>query len=554
MDKESAKIIRTVWKHSGVKGYVWMPTIREISKPKQRFNNGAPMQVSDRIPAIDKEVDSYWTPAVRRHTKSPDGKPRDVTGYGPQRVAWVDCDDNYDDELLTKLRPSFVWETSPGHKQAVWLLSEPLDPAEFHKDGYMGMLTEALGGDASGVDLPQLLRVPGSWHHKRQEHQGAILRSVGNQYTRGQLLTRVARGLGLPAGLASEIGADDPYGDRSKKLWQFARSAAEAGLSESLTFKLIKACKWNKWKDQPDRLREDISRAFASSAPTPDSTPKPVQAEESEDDGEEVSAWDMDRVEAFGSVIHKPLSWIVPNIIPEGGCGLLVSSPKVGKTRVAIELALGISTGTAPLGINVQRQRGVGFFSLEDGEYLFSSRMDSSLNNDGGRESFHWDGHITEDLVWHPQNPMPMFTNFSQVDFSTDEDKQRLLETIIKYDLKLVIIDTLSMAIGKADVSSSTDMYGILKDIKTIAKATKCAIMFIHHTRKRVFEKGESIQEKVLGSTALHAWVDFILSLAPPEEDDDMLRLAIQTKMGGGMEYVGQDLKIVKRPKPDDDE
>ena len=146
-----------------------------------------------------------------------------------------------------------------------------------------------------------------------------------------------------------------------------------------------------------------------------------------------------------------------------------------------------------------------------------------------------------------------MLTHFAPIDLSSDEDKQRLLLTIQKYELKLVIIDTLSMAIGKADVSSNTDMYGVLKDIKTIAKATKCAVMFIHHTRKRVFEQGESIQEKILGSTALHGWSDFIMSLAPPEEDDDMLRLAVQTKMGGGMHYVGQDLKIVKRPREMDD-
>lgn len=549
MDKESAKIIRKVWKHSGVDGYVWMPTIKNIGKKDQRFNNGQALRVSDKLPQISSEVDSYWTPAVRKNTKSPSGKPRDATGYGPQRIVWVDCDESFNDELLTKLRPSFMWETSPGHKQAIWLMSEPIDPSEFHKDGYMGMLTDALGGDASGVDIPQLLRVPGSWHHKRDEFKGNILKSTGVVYTRGQLLTRVARGLGISAGLASEIGADDPYGDRSKKLWQFARSCAEAGITEELAFKLISACKWNKWKTQPDRLKQDIGRAYEAQPAQPASTSKAVQDDEQRDEPAEVSAWDMDRVEDFGPVIHTPITWVVPNIIPESGCGLLVAPPKVGKTRVAIEIALGVSIGDRPLGLNVQKTRGVGFFSLEDGEHLFSSRMNRSLNEDSGRQPYHWDGHITESLVWEPPVPMPMFTNFSTVDLSDDTDKQRLLETIVKYDLKLVIIDTLSMAIGKADVSSSTDMYAILKSVKAIAKATKCAVMFIHHTRKRVFEKGESVQEKILGSTALHGWSDFILNLAPPEEDDDLLRLGIQTKMGGGMEYVDQDLKIVKRPR-----
>ena len=104
------------------------------------------------------------------------------------------------------------------------------------------------------------------------------------------------------------------------------------------------------------------------------------------------------------------------------------------------------------------------------------------------------------------------------------------------------------MAIGKSDVSNSKDMYSILKDLKIIAKETGCAVMFIHHTRKRVFEKGESIQEMVLGSTALHAWSDFIMNLAAPAEDSDLLRMGVQTKMGNAQHYVNQELKIVRAP------
>ena len=92
-------------------------------------------------------------------------------------------------------------------------------------------------------------------------------------------------------------------------------------------------------------------------------------------------------------------------------------------------------------------------------------------------------------------------------------------------DLETVPPTAWDMAIGKSDVSNSKDMYSILKDLKIIAKETGCAVMFIHHTRKRVFERGESIQELVLGSTALHAWSDFIMNLAAPAEDSDLLRI-----------------------------
>jgi len=556
VDLKPLDVVRKVWQHSGIAGHVWMPHIAHIGvKDKERFREGPPISSKKpTIPDLNDAVDWYWTPAVSR-TDS-----RKAKAFPAQKAVWVDCDESFNDRLLQDLRPSFMWETSPGHKQAVWLLREEMPTAEFHRDGFIGMLTQALGGDKSGVDIGQLLRVPGTWHHKREPFQGRLLRTAGTVYTRGQLLTRVARGLGFAPGLASELGADDPYGDRSKVLWKFARNAAELGLPQDLAFKMIRATKWNKWKDEPERLKEDIARAYdAQPEAKPERDPEREQARDQHDthethEEEEASAWTLATVDEFGPIVRKPVRWVVPGIIPEGGCGLLVAAPKVGKTRIAIEMALGLATGKRPLGINVQRQTPIGFFSLEDGEYLFADRLSKGMQN--GRARFHWDGHIARDgnggFLWTPGTPMSLLTSFAQIDLSDNMDKQRLYETILKYDLKLVIIDTLSMAIGKSDVSNSKDMYAILKDIKTIAKATGCAIMFIHHTRKRVFEKGESIQEMVLGSTALHAWSDFILNLVGASEEVTFLRLGVQTKMGNDTHYLSNNLAIIKRPPPEE--
>ena len=563
MDSNPLELMRKVWRHSGVRGNVWVPSIANIGdKDKERFREGEALDArTGKLPDMREALDWYWTPAVSH------GDNRRAKKYPSQRVIWVDCDESYDRKLLESLRPSYMWETSPGHTQAIWLLKDPLKPSEYHRDGFMGMLTHALGSDKSGVDIGQLLRVPGSWHHKRAPFQGKVLRSTGQVYTRGQVLSRVARGLGFPAGLASELAAEDPYGDRSKLLWKFARQAAELGLDEKLTFKLIKATAWNKWQDDPDRLKEDISNAYAAQ---PETKPKPKASNPIEDDEvteESVSAWKMSTVEEFGPVIRKPMPWLVKGLIPEGGCGLLVAPPKVGKTRVSIELALGIASGRKPLGISVAKPKPVGFFSLEDGDYLFSERLSEGINKSRGREKYHWEGHIGQDRIWYPAEPLPLLTRFDPIDLSegrlhveddgevtcdTPCDKMRLYETINEYGLKIVILDTLSMSIGKAEVSSSTDMYAILKDLKIIAKATGCAIMFIHHTRKRVFEKGESIQEMILGSTALHGWSDFIMNLAPPAEDMDFLRLGVQTKRGSGLYYINDRLQIIKAPPPEE--
>lgn len=547
MDSDALKLIKKVWRHTGVTGKVWMPHISKIGQPSQKFREGPPLDARNpEVPELLDSVDWYWTPAV----SSSDS--RKAKAFPAQKAIWVDCDESYDDKLLAELRPSFMWETSPGHKQAVWLLSEPLPREEFHRDGYIGMVTQALGGDKSGVDIGQLLRVPGTVHHKREPYTGKILRQAGTVYSRGQLLSRVAKSLGFSPALASELGADDPYGDRSKLLWKFSRNAAELGLPQDLAFKLIKATKWNKWRDDPQRLKEDIARAYAQQPEVPVKDPEQHQAKDQHDEIEEdVEPWKMATLGDFGRVTRKPLKWVLPGIIPEGGCGLLVAAPKVGKTRIAIEMALGLATGNRPLGLSIQRPRPVGFLSLEDGDYLFAERVADSLDKTKGREKYHWDGRIRRDgdgFLWEPPVPMSLFTNFAAADLSEPEDQQRLYETILKYDLKLVVIDTLSMAIGKANVSDQKDMYAILKPLKLIAQTTGCAIMFIHHTRKRVFEKGETVQETILGATALHGWADFIMSLASPSEDEDMLRLGVQTKRGNHLHYIDSRLRIIKRP------
>lgn len=550
MDIDPLDIIRKVWKHSGVRGHVWTPHIYAIGvKDKEKFREGAVLDSRNpQFPEMRDSVDWYWTPGVSNSDS------RRAKEYPAQRAVWVDCDDGHNGDLLLELKPSYMWETSPGHMQAVWLLKEPIERSEFHRDGFIGMLTQALGADKSGVDVGQLLRVPGSYHHKRKTFHGRVLASSGRVWARGQLLSRVAKGLGFSPALASELGADDPYGDRSKVLWRFSRNASELGLPQDLTFKLIKATKWNKWADEPERLKEDIANAYAHKPEQPVKDPERVQAmEQLEHDVDEdapIEAWTMATVDEFGPVLRKPINWVLPNIIPESGCGLIIAAPKVGKTRIAIEVALGLATGRKPLGLTVKRPQPVGFFSLEDGEYLFADRLSTGMRD--GRAWYHWDGHIRlkdRQLTWEPPRPMGLLTHFSPIDLSDDDDKQRLYETIVKFDLKLVIIDTLSMAIGKSNVSDQKEMYAILKDVKTIAKSTGCAITFIHHTRKRVFEKGETIQETILGATALHAWSDFIMNVVAPSEDVDMLRIGVQTKMSNTTHYLDSHLKIVRRPK-----
>lgn len=579
MDKQYQKIMKRVWRHSGVTGYVWAPHIHHIGRPTERFVDGGHHRVVSFTPKITGSDDWYWTPAVateptrRRH------------GFGPQRVVWVDCDDNFNDDLLMQLKPSYVWETSPGHKQAIWLLKDQISSGEFHRDRLMGALAHAIGADRSGVDVGQLLRVPGSVHHKRKAFRGKILVSHGKPVSSGSLIARIAHYLGLSRDMSMVMGSNNPTGDRSKILWKLARSFAELGVEQELAFKLLNSCKWNKWRDAPDRLRDDVAKAYRSTgrATTPataqQSLPRPQQPRKPRrvpnkarfsytEDGwptvygvayppemswrdvhfppdvmrainSEVLDWDQ-----MGEISQTPMQWVVPGIIPEGACGMLVAPPKIGKTRLSLELALGVSTGTDALGIEIPRALPVGLFALEDGKPLLMSRLDKLLSQGDERSQYNWRGYITPDLVWHPPKKTKLKLSFSSMNLSIQVDKNRLRRIIQENHLKLAIIDTLSMAIGGADVNNSSDMYSVLSDVKEVAAETKCAIIFVHHTRKSMAGKPESMQDRILGSTALHAWCDFVISLRPPAKDEVTLQMDVQSKTGSGTFRLDDDMKI----------
>lgn len=546
MDKIAAKVMWAVWQHSRHKGNVWTPQIDNIGSKSPRFREGNPRPSTKLVKDdLHDNTDWYWTPAVSNGGRKADQ-------YPAQRVLWADCDKGYDKKVLKRLSPNFVWETSPGHLQAVWLMEEYIEPHEYCRDGLMGLLAQCLGADPSGVDIGQLLRVPTTVHHKRKPYRGRILRTYTAHISRSKLLNKVYRECGFKPATAALMAREEPEGDRSKQLWRFAREAAENGIDETLACKALRASKWNKWLARDELLREDVAKAYREQEHA-----APIVTRTLGEAVQELPLLTTQRVDVVATQ-SSPTRWLVPDVIPEAGCGLWIAPPKVGKTRTALEVALGLATGVTPLGVPVSGKMPVGFLSLEDGPDLTIERLGELLNRDADRRYFHWNGYIDENLTWYPPERIPLQLGFDALDLSRPEGISNLQEIIETHDLRLCVIDTLSMAIGKASINDSSEMYSILKKVKIVAKTTGCSVVFIHHTRKRNFESGETIQEKVLGSTALHAWADYVVWLTPSKDKySPILNLGVQTKRGASEYLVDKDSLVILRddpnlPDPDD--
>lgn len=100
-----------------------------------------------------------------------DGMGRAASNITGLRACFVDKDDGYLDSTKIILPPSIRIMSSPGKEHALWLLHPGQDLAEFEHT--QRILMTHFGGDLV-VDLPRVLRLPGSIHRKVDSKKGVV--------------------------------------------------------------------------------------------------------------------------------------------------------------------------------------------------------------------------------------------------------------------------------------------------------------------------------------------------------------------------------------------
>lgn len=507
-------IVAEIWQHclqygTGHIGY--QPTIN-FSRGKQ-FSQGQPVQATQGPnPPVDG-VDNYFTPAL-----SISGRKREHYRGAP--LLWVDCDGDTPLEDLTSLHPSYVWETSPNHYHAVWLLDKPLPNEDFTATGLNGVLAKVLHADPSGCDPGQLLRTPGTINFKRDGYDIALLQASKHIHRVPDLAARIARLAGVPVEDAQALMRSTPDGrDRSAFLFRMVKTLQSKYLTPPETASLLQHTCWNKWKSR-EKLLEDVQRVYSYHTDTTPVASEGVQPPEAyvkpaatvaDPPAPEPPQREFLSLLELGEIASSPRRWLVPGLIERGKCGIIAAPPKVGKTRFAMELALGMAAGDTAAGYQLPGQIRTAFYSLEDGKDLFSRRVFSFIEDAHKRANPY--GTI-EDLhkftaTWvEGMNDVPFHPTFQPLDLTDPTDIVGLERDIQDNKFEFVVIDTLSMAIGAKDVNNSSDMYSVLKVLKRLAQKHDCTIVVIHHTRKPATLKKETVQSRILGSTAIHAWAD----------------------------------------------
>ena len=140
--------------------------------------------------------------------------------------------------------------------------------------------------------------------------------------------------------------------------------------------------------------------------------------------------------------VYPPISWIVPEMLPPG-LTFISGKPKAGKSWMALQLALSVSTGGKMFNRDVEKGK-VLYLALEDNERRLQDRMAKQ----------DWP-------INHGVEFMLLDTFRDQITALNTGGGKRLLKYIDRRKYRVVIVDTFSRSIqgDQLDVSEMTDLH-----------------------------------------------------------------------------------------------
>lgn len=183
-------------------------------------------------------------------------------------------------------------------------------------------------------------------------------------------------------------------------------------------------------------------------------------------------------------------NWAVNNLIPEG-LTILGGRPKVGKSILALQLALSVKTGGKFLDAEV-KPGDILYFALEDNGRRLLERMKAMNWTDGEDYIVQFETELA---------PLQKPEGFTQLTIALERRKY-----------KVVIIDTIERAMPGADKSDEKIMGPVYGKLQSMALKRQLAIVVIDHLRKPTGFYSDPVDD-VIGSTAKASIADTIIAL-----------------------------------------
>lgn len=183
--------------------------------------------------------------------------------------------------------------------------------------------------------------------------------------------------------------------------------------------------------------------------------------------------------------------WAVPGLLPEG-LTFFAGAPKLGKSWLALNLAVSIACGGKALGSIDVEQGSVLYLALEDGPRRLKDRLRTVLKGDDAPEDLHFE------------------TEWPSI---SDGGGERLAENLHGIgNVRLCVVDVFARI--RPQTSDRADRYladyHAAQPLKAAADSCGVPVIAVHHTRKAT---ADDFIESVSGTNGLAGAADTILVL-----------------------------------------
>lgn len=166
--------------------------------------------------------------------------------------------------------------------------------------------------------------------------------------------------------------------------------------------------------------------------------------------------------------------WLIPDVLPDSGTGILRARDQSFKSFMALSMALEV----------VMDGRNV-LYCAGEGANQFRKRIDAWLEHEDGPDHGGIEGAPEETLDLRPWVP-----NL----FTADERYERILADARKHRYALIVIDTYARATAGSDLNSQGDQAVVTARVDELRRATGGTVLLVAHSQKSDTDASGSIE------------------------------------------------------------
>lgn len=444
-------------------------------------------------------------------------------------ILWSDID-----EGKAKLKPTILWQSSPGRLQGLWFMSGKALNCDDGQD-LNKALTYYMDADKGGWDLTQVLRVPGTKNHKYESlppvkileedpdlrySPARVSKRIGFKFNDPEKEVKITHTNNMTfEAVFSKHRRQMPNkvkqlltqknvtgGKRSDIIWYMENKLNDAGLTPEEIITLIKYSAWNKYAgraDEEERLKTELEKIIESKVEVPDEEAVEETVEEETSLGLEIQSY----YDLMCSPDQNP-GWLIKGFWLNRSHGIVAGEPKSFKSTLALDLAISVASGAPFLGKHEVIHPGpVIYIQNENSQWIMKDRVGKISAARGVIGEVNIEDDCTLEVKWAPDIPLYMVNQQSFL--LSDPLHQQLLEKmIIEYEPVLIILDPLYLMFD-GDINSAKELAPILQWLLDVRYRLNVGIMLVHHYGK---SNGDSSSkrggQRMLGSTTLHGWTE----------------------------------------------